>query len=149
MGIVSVRWHPLLQLPGGSWAGLGGEEYERIWVGSDKEARRELDLAKPVGLLPLLEQPFSVVQAELDELSGRGFERFSYQLRECLEAVPDVAISMESPYWTERAIEWLDARSSQTSSANQLESIATSSWASQAVRHKALRLLRRSGRTAS
>lgn len=148
MGIVTGQWHPLLKLPGGSWVGFVRPKYENFWLGSYDEAKRQLDLGRPVGLLPLLDQPLSVVEAELQELSDRGYESFSTCIRACLGRVAEVAIKMESSYWTERAIDWIDARGPQDSSDSQLDLIVHSSWASQPIRHKALRLLNRRRRNA-
>lgn len=140
MGIVTTQWHPLLQLPGGGWAGFAGERQDNVWVGSYDEARREVDLARPVALLPLLEQPRSVVQAEIAELSDQGQVTFASTLLKCFEAVIDTAILMESHYWVDRAIDWIEAGGPLPCPDIRLNTISNATWVSQPLRHKALRL---------
>ena len=144
MGIMTEdNWFPLLQMPGGTWVGFIHIDGEQVWVGSYEIPKRPLDLNQPIGLLPLLEQPLSVVAAELEELNERGYTIFSSVLTSSLPRIVDAAVTMQSRYWAERALDWMEALGPRDVTYAELEQVIDARWASQHIRHKALQLKKR------
>lgn len=138
--MIEKNWLPLLQLPGGSWIGTFEHDTEQVWVGTHESAQRQLDVERPIGLLPLLEQPLSVVVGEIEELEERDHLEFSRALSSALKGIIDTAVSIQSDYWSERAVDWMETLGPQAVTLAELDRLIDAHWAPQPVRHKALRL---------
>jgi hypothetical protein len=136
---LSPTWAVLLSLGGDAWAGL--VDRSRLHVGDAAGPQREVDTTLPIGLLPCLERPYSVVLAELkDREIELGLANGSLVNLIPLRTIPDAAIETKNDYWAELALDWLEAMPQTESTRHQLMLLEESNWASQHVRHRARRI---------
>lgn len=137
-------WIVILHLGGESW--LGMDSHQELHIGDLAGPRRPLDPAQPVGLLPCLERPLSVVIAELkmreDEL---GLPTGTLQLLVPWRILPSVAVASQSPYWVDLAVSWFSDMAAEDRDVEVLKALETAEWAPQRVRHRARRLAREAG----
>lgn len=133
-------WIRLLHLGDGSWLGLVAG---RVAVGDGVGPKREIDPAHGVGLLPLLERPYSVVILELEEretelaLAPRALAELL-----SLDDIPRTAVACRSDYWVDRALDWLESMPPENVDAALLDEIERATWATQRTRHRARRVAR-------
>lgn len=135
------RWLPVLHVAGDTWLGVvGGSAW---WIGKLEGPQREIVLSNPIGLLPCLERPYTVVAADLeakaDELRTAGF-RLPGGLS--LAAIPGTAAASHQTYWAELALTWLADMPSSADCLRVLRTLEDADWATQAIRHQARRLRR-------
>lgn len=136
-------WVPILHLGQESWLGMLGAA---LYVGDLHRPKREVDPHEPVGLLPCLERPYSVIVAELsDRETDMSRSPGSLTAQVPLVAIPHAAVESKSNYWAELALAWLgDMPSSEVVIAT-LESLENADWAAQGIRHRARRIRREKG----
>jgi hypothetical protein len=131
----------VLHVEGDAWLGVVDEA--TWWMGKLGGPQREIDLSNPIGLLPCLERPYSVVAADLeakaDELSGAGF---SLPDGLSLAAIPRTAAAGQQTYWAELALAWLADMPPSEDSLGVLRTLEDADWATQAIRHQARRIRR-------
>lgn len=135
-------WRPLLQSSPGTWIGVKDDDHLALWLGDFDRAKRLIDPANPVGLRPLIEQPYSVVQAEFEELeAGLGFQ--IPHLRSIVEneLIPEV-LAARSDYWSDLALNWLAEMENSVRTREWIERIEHTTEVSQQTRHRARRLRR-------
>lgn len=135
----SDEWVVYLRVSPSVWLGSQGDA---LFIGDVRSPRREVDLANPIGLLPLLERSFDKARSELRARAGElGLPADELLSRVPLCAVPRVAIESQMDYWVGRALRWLRQPEFTGVARPLLEVVVGSSWASQATRQEALRQL--------
>jgi len=122
-----VRWRPTIAVElGRTWAGPTDDG--RWAVGEPGVYVLTTDSrAGAVALMPLLERPMADVKEELGGLAG---------VERMLEAAFET-----SPYWTARAIAWLEAGFPAGAYREALEQAAEDKYVAQGARHAAKRIL--------
>lgn len=129
-------WQPALHLGAEQWVGLvnSGE----VFIGDREQARRRVDAAAPTGLLPLLERPFDLVAAEIEEWeSGQRRSHGFLARRLPLESLVLHALTSGSDYWAGLALRWVVAMPHVAGIVDALASLETATWAPQQLRHQA------------
>jgi hypothetical protein len=131
-------WTRVIPLGEEAWLDLVGSS---LFVGDAVGPKREVDPANPVGLLPCLERPRSVV---LDELADRERELslpsgFLVE-RVPLSGLPAAAVSTQIDYWVQLALDWLSGLPASDVDRRLLKELADATWATQRARHRARRL---------
>jgi hypothetical protein len=137
------RWLPLVLISdSGLWIGL---DEEATWVVGRRTATAERLTNEPTpAWMPLLDQDEDVLVEELKYSA----DRYKLPSGQLIESLPvdrviaiAIALSTSSPHWVERALCWLRHRPVPEQLSPLLDRVATSSWASQASRQQARRLL--------
>lgn len=126
-----MAWEPLLSLGPDTWVGVVDED--RLYVGSFERPIRRVDVRNPTGLLPLLERPYTVVRADLDEVGGDLIP---------VDAVPAAAVAARDSGWVRLALSWLADMPPSEPNRRLLVDIEEAPWAEQDVRHGARRVRR-------
>ena len=128
-------WMPLVPISDHAWLGTVGQSW---WIGTSFEARRAVDLDHPVGLLPLLERDPNDALAILAESGRAGLPTIEPR------AILRAAGEMPSDYWMSLALGWMEGGPALLEDRELLREVGESTR-SQAIRHRARQLLRRSG----
>ncbi|MFJ9371320.1 hypothetical protein ACIRRA_43915 [Nocardia sp. NPDC101769] len=115
-----------------------------LYVGTDREPTKPINLANPVGLLPLLELDPDQVMLTVDQKEReRGWTPGIISTLILPADLLRTAVSMRSEYWTDLALGWIASLRSIEQASETLTGLATASWASQNIRHRAQKLLNR------
>lgn len=84
-------WVLVTRLSADSWLGIVND---KLYTGSETEPRRAMEVAGPVGLLPLLEHPHDEVMSDLSAREAElGLAKGALAARISLESLPRVAPS--------------------------------------------------------
>lgn len=137
-----ASWVPLLHLGDDAWLGMLGTQ---VFVGDLHGPKREVDPDEPIGLLPCLERPYSVIVEELREREAELSQSLGSLIgRVPLAAIPHAAVESKSNYWADLALGWLAEMPSSEVDVAALETLENADWAAQGVRQRARRLRRES-----
>lgn len=102
-----VSWKPVLQVSSTAWLGIYENTPNTIWLGSFTSAKREVDQTDPIGLLPILERPYHVIEAEIDALDTASDRNLVSLISNLL---PDLlirtAVTTKSDYWVGLSLAW-------------------------------------------
>lgn len=141
-GPAAGGWQRILEIGQGSWLGMSGQG--DLWVGSFDRPTRQVDVMNPVGLLPLLERPYSVVQSEIAEARASGNLDPTLMARTLAAPIlVKTAMRSGSDYWASRALLWASDMDQPDVLLPDVRDVLNAPWASQATRHKARRLIKR------
>lgn len=133
-GYLSARWTPFVVLDANAWLGLFDSS---LFVGTEAEPQRALDMDDPIGMLPLLARPAPEVKAEIAASEERlGLVSGELAARVPISRLLHTAVAAKSDYWTGLALAWVESRAI-PATPNALEAIARATWASQKTRHHA------------
>ena len=133
-------WIRLLRLGDESWLGIVAG---RLTVGDATGPKRAVDPAHPIGLLPLLERPYSVVALELKEReTALALAPGAVTGLLSLDDIPRTAVECRSGYWVDLALEWLESMPPEDVDGALLDTVEQATWATQRARHRARRLAR-------
>ncbi|MET9492806.1 hypothetical protein [Nocardia sp. NPDC006630] len=136
----NAHWIPFFRFKSDIWLGLVGD---MLYVGTLDGPLKSIEPDNSVALLPLLEfgysEVVSAVSAREDEL-GWPKNSIMSNIRPIL--LLQAAISMESVYWTELALKWVDPLSVTEQERAILIDLQQCDWATQAIKHKVKAYLR-------
>lgn len=134
-------WTRILKLSDENWLGVLDDE---LFLGSYQAPIRRVDPVNPTGLLPCLEQPRSVVVAELQNREAElGLSTGSLGRLVPLDAIPSAAVASKMDYWVQLALDWLAETPPDEASEELLKALERASWVSQQARHRARHLQKR------
>jgi hypothetical protein len=140
-----VEWTPVFDRGDGTWVGIDHDG--NIAVGSRSHIKAKVAEAGHVPLWPLLEREFHTTYAELcHKWSSLDPGRASSPER-LIEAVIGSAVDAGSPYWVERALQWISEMSSDLGFDDAvifsiLSRVSTATFLPQPIRHRAVKLVR-------
>ena len=134
-------WVPVLPLGAGVFLGYSAEGF---LTGDHIGPKRIVDLNFPIGLLPLLERPYSQLLTDLDgreqELGlPSGFLRPIARV----ETIGRVVFASQIDYWVQKLLSWLEEMPVSELDDVVLRELNAAAWTSQRARHRSRALLRR------
>jgi hypothetical protein len=135
----SISAQRILPLDEHKWLWIVDEN--TLYVGDSDNPVRQVDTARPVFLMPLLESSPEQFSDSLRSTSMQlyGDERLAAILP--LKEIIGEAVKGRSDYWVGLALSWIDALGA-ADFVELLDALSTASWAPQSIRHHAKRLLR-------
>jgi hypothetical protein len=139
--VPSDQWILILRLSDGVWLGLSAGA---LYVGDERQPKREVDSKNPIGLLPCLEKPYLSLQIELEhqeEMLSLPKGTFAEQIP--LAAIPRAAVATRLDYWIQLALDWLARMPVAAIDQELLSSLSSAEWATQRARHRARSLMGR------
>jgi hypothetical protein len=135
---MSAEWRLLVRVDQDGWLGLYDDV---LWIGTEGGPQRPIADTGQVGLLPLLEGSYrslvDLIDAKNDEL-GWPLGRLKKMVQ--LAELPLFAISARNPYWASLALRWLREIGPTARNRIAVEGLAMEPWATQEIKHEALRL---------
>jgi hypothetical protein len=139
-----ASWQPVLGLGRDHgtdhWAGFLADE---LWTGDRQQAKRRVEAATPTGLLPLLERPRAMVEADIAEWERAGSRPPGFLTRRLpLESLILHALTSTQDYWAGLALAWAAEVPPTPRVIEALGDLEKAPWASQAVRHGGRRVRR-------
>jgi hypothetical protein len=139
-----ASWQPVLGLGRDHgtdhWAGFLADE---LWTGDRQQAKRRVEAATPTGLLPLLERPRAMVEADIAEWERAGSRPPGFLTRRLpLESLILHALTSTQDYWAGLALAWAAEVPPTPGPSRRSVTWRKAPWASHAVRHGARRVRR-------